>query len=58
MPKYPTFMLSQGCSIENVSRMVGHSNIKQTQHYAKILAKSVVDDYMRIGQSLIETTTP
>ena len=55
---FATFMLSQGCSIENVSRMVGHSNIKQTQHYAKILAKSVVDDYMRVGQSLIETTTP
>ena len=55
---FATFMLSQGCSIENVSRMVGHSNIKQTQHYAKILAKSVVDDYMRVGQSLIENTTP
>ena len=37
-------MLRNGAKIENVSRMLGHTNIVQTQRYAKVLAKSVHDD--------------
>ncbi len=32
-----TICLSNGVPIETVSKMLGHSTIKQTQHYAKIL---------------------
>ena len=39
-----TVTLSNGVSIESVSKMLGHKNIKTTQHYAKILDKKVSDD--------------
>jgi len=39
-----TVTLSNGVPIESVSKMLGHTNIKTTQHYAKILDKKVSDD--------------
>lgn len=39
-----TVTLSNGVPIESVSRMLGHTNIKTTQHYANILDKKVSDD--------------
>ena len=42
---FGTWMLSNGAKIENVSRMMGHTNITQTQRYAKVLAKDVYDDF-------------
>jgi site-specific recombinase XerD len=39
-----TVTLSNGVPIETVSKMLGHSNLKQTQHYAKILDRKVSDD--------------
>lgn len=42
-----TVTLTNGVPIESVSKMLGHKNIKTTQHYAKILDKKVSED-MRI----------
>lgn len=39
-----TVTLSNGVPIESVSKMLGHKDIKITQHYAKILDKKVSDD--------------
>lgn len=39
-----TVTLSNGVPIESVSKMLGHKNLKTTQHYAKILDKKVSDD--------------
>lgn len=39
-----TVTLSNGVPIESVSKMLGHKNIKTTQHYAKILDKKVSED--------------
>ncbi|MBF9254823.1 site-specific integrase [Pontibacter sp. 172403-2] len=39
-----TITLSNGVPIESVSRMLGHTNIKTTQHYAKILDQKVSED--------------
>jgi len=39
-----TVTLTNGVPIETVSKMLGHKNMKTTQHYAKILDKKVSDD--------------
>jgi site-specific recombinase XerD len=39
-----TITLSNGVPIESVSKMLGHRNLKTTQHYAKILDKKVSED--------------
>jgi site-specific recombinase XerD len=36
--------LTNGVPIESISKILGHTNIKTTQHYAKILDKKVSDD--------------
>lgn len=41
-----TVTLSNGVSIESVSKMLGHKSIKTTQHYAKILDKKVSEDML------------
>ena len=46
---FATWMLRHGVSIENVSKMLGHTNIKQTQRYAKVQAQAVYDDFERIA---------
>lgn len=43
-----TVTLGNGVKIENVSAMMGHTNIKQTQHYAKVLDSNVMDDMQRL----------
>ena len=49
---FATYMLSNGAKIENVSRMLGHTNITQTQRYAKVLAKDVHDDFDKIAKKI------
>jgi site-specific recombinase XerD len=39
-----TITLGNGVPIESVSKMLGHKNIKTTQHYAKVLDKKISDD--------------
>ncbi len=41
-----TVTLSNGVPIETVSKMLGHTNLKTTQHYAKILDKKISNDMM------------
>lgn len=49
---FATWMLSNDAKIENVSRMLGHTNIVQTQRYAKVLAKDVYDDFEMVAKKL------
>ena len=49
---FATYMLRNGAKIENVSRMLGHTNITQTQRYAKVIAQSVHDDYDMVAEKL------
>ncbi|WP_367397893.1 site-specific integrase [Chryseobacterium sp. PCH239] len=51
-----TVTLSNGVPIESVSKMLGHTNIKTTQHYAKILNKKVSDDMAVLRNKLVNKT--
>ena len=44
--------LANGVSIENVAKMLGHSNIKMTQHYAKVLDSSILKDMMNVKSAI------
>jgi site-specific recombinase XerD len=43
-----TVTLGNGMRIENVSSMMGHTNIKQTQHYAKVLDVNIMEDMEKL----------
>ena len=49
---FATWMLRNGASIENVSKMLGHTNITQTQRYAKVQAQAVYDDFNRVAATM------
>lgn len=42
---FATMVLNKGVSVEIAAKMLGHAQIKTTQRYAKVLAKSVEDAY-------------
>ena len=44
--------LANGVSIENVAKMLGHSNIKMTQHYARVLDSSILRDMTNVRNLL------
>jgi site-specific recombinase XerD len=47
-----TVTLTNGVPIESVSKMLGHKNLKTTQHYAKILDKKVSEDMQVLRDKL------
>ena len=47
---FATYMLSEGVSIQTVADMLGHSNLKMTQHYAKVLDKSIMEEMLKVGK--------
>lgn len=46
---FATWALNNGVSIENVGQMLGQKNVVTTQLYAKVLAKSVHNDFDMLG---------
>lgn len=44
--------LANGVSLENVAKMLGHSNIKMTQHYARVLDSSILRDMMQVRRAI------
>ena len=51
---FATRALALGVKIENVSKMLGHTNITQTQRYAKVLAESVRREFGMMESKLAE----
>ncbi|MCM4157794.1 site-specific integrase [Gramella sp. AN32] len=47
-----TITLSNGVPIESVSKMLGHKNLKTTQHYAKILDQKVSQDMLALRKRM------
>ena len=55
---FATWMLRHGVPIEHVSKMLGHTNITQTQRYAKIVAADIHDDFDRIAEEMKNQVKP
>ena len=45
--------LANGVSIENVAKMLGHSDIKMTKRYARVLDQSILSDMQKVGSNLL-----
>ena len=41
-------LLNRGMSVESVAKVLGHSTIKHTQHYAKLLDKTIFDEMKKV----------
>ncbi|MBT1705560.1 site-specific integrase [Chryseosolibacter indicus] len=52
-----TVTLTNGVPIESVSKMLGHKNLKTTQHYAKIIDRKVSDDMKALKKKLTMKVT-
>ena len=52
-----TVTLSNGVPIESVSKMLGHKNLKTTQHYAKILDLKVSNDMQILREKFGNSST-
>lgn len=46
--------LANGVSIENVAKMLGHSNTNMTRHYARVLDKSIKRDMAKVDSKFFE----
>ena len=46
--------LANEVSMENVAKILGHANIKMTQHYAKVLDQSIMRDMGKVEKSLLK----
>ena len=49
---YATLCLSQGVSLKNVSKMLGHASVKMTERYARVLDSSILRDMNAIRDTL------
>ena len=49
---FATYMLRNGVKVENLQRMLGHKNIRQTMRYAKVLAESVHKDFNKVAKKM------
>ena len=49
---YATLCLSQGVSLKNVSKMLGHASVKITERYARVLDSSILHDMNAIRDTL------
>lgn len=48
-----TITLTNGVPIESVSKMLGHKDLRTTQHYAKIVDRKISDDMNVLKQKLV-----
>ena len=52
-----TITLTNGVPIESVSKMLGHKDLRTTQHYAKIVDRKISDDMKALREKL-DANTP
>ena len=55
---FATWMLENDVPIEHVSKMLGHTNITQTQRYAQVQAKDIYFDFDRMAEKMTAMQSP
>jgi len=50
---FATLMLAHGVTIDNVAKMLGHSDTKMTRHYAKVLDSSIMRDMQQVQKQIV-----
>ena len=45
---FATFALANGVSIESVAKMLGHTNVQMTRHYARVLDRTVIREMSQV----------
>ena len=50
---FATFALANGVSIESVAKMLGHTNVQMTRHYARVLDRTVIREMSQIKMDFI-----
>ena len=55
---FATWMLENDVPIEHVSKMLGHTNITQTQRYAQVQAKDIYSDFDRMADKMTAMESP
>lgn len=53
---FATLLLSKGASIESISKILGHTELKTTMIYAKILDDKVIEDAKYVDKQLTDLT--
>lgn len=49
---FATLTLANGATIDNVAKMLGHSNTNMTRHYARILDSSIMRDMQAVAKAM------
>ncbi len=50
---FATYALANGVSMESVAKMLGHTNLQMTRHYARILDRTVVKEMFQIRDNFV-----
>ena len=49
---YATLTLASGATLDNVAKMLGHSNTNMTRHYARILDSSIMRNMQTVAKAM------
>ena len=49
---FATLILASGATLNNVAKMLGHSNTNMTRHYARILDSSIMRDMQTVAKAM------
>ena len=49
-----TVTLANNVSLQNVSKMLGHSSTRMTQHYARVLDKNIMEDMQGVAKLIFK----
>lgn len=49
---FATLTLASGATLDNVAKMLGHSNTNMTRHYARILDSSIMRNMQTVAKAM------